>query len=130
MVNSTDVTAENFFSVLIKRFKEEQKQEHLSTLNSQEHKAPNASSPLPTILRTQNQLLEKIVNKSIPIAKKVPPSTSTVSSTTDSTQQNAMSYVDDEDMGNDYLNEEASGLRPLWNDTSAYSIINGNDVSD
>lgn len=135
-MNSTEITAENFFNALLKRFREDQKRlrEQKEMPNGSIGQTPKRVSLLPfqsgSAIDAENQRKD-----SSQIATSTSRDVNTPSSTSispiDSNQQNALSYVDDEDMVNDYDNVDGSGTRPLWNDTAAtFAILNDNDVNN
>lgn len=124
MVNNTEISAENFFSILLKRFREDKERENIKQEQATKL-APRIATMATVITSSQSSVVilrQKDLDAISTTATNLP-----LTASTSETNSNALSYVDDEDMGNDY---EASGSRPLWNDTASFSIINDNDVSD
>lgn len=151
-MNSTEISAENFFKTLYQRYQELQKTESaietkpletsskksslmLKRLVNPVTDAPSVTRPIVLnqfigqVIQTENDInfskfngtsdsKENLEATSIPNQKTQPQPMS----------QQQVSYVDDEDMENDYGETEASGgNKPNWNDTT---ILLSSDIDD
>lgn len=128
LANSTEISAENFFKNLFRRYQRLQRQEERErkllrkTLKSTE--PPNPSKPIEhkdievAELRSQNGTH----SADVPKLSSAP----TAATIVQSIEQN--SYMDDEDMMNDYDESESSGANRLpMNETSSAYIYDDND---
>lgn len=143
LINSTDITAEKFFNAVLKRYRDEQRRLR-EARRMQGKNIPTKANVLvlpteaiaPTINNAAkrrdsgNSATKQHSNGNDGRNADAIVSTITSTATTDAYQQNALAYMDDEDMVNDYDNSEGSAARPLWNDTAAaFAILNENDTN-
>lgn len=124
LVNNTEISAENFFSMLMKRFREDKEKE-----NAKQQQPDKLEPRIQTTATVSTSSQSSVVILRQKDLESISPTTTTTNLpiTASTTEINSSAYIDDEDMGNDY---EASGSRPSWNDTASFSIINDNEVSD
>lgn len=134
LMNSTEISAENFFSAILKRYREEQERlrQQTATNGQMVHTSSSLSTVSAHLAIAMNEYEGPPKETSRMGASRsddfIAP-TSTSVTPTESSQPNAMSYMDDEDMVNDYDNTEGSASRPMWNDTAAaFAILNENDI--
>lgn len=147
-MNSTEISAEHFFKTLYQRYQEHQRSESqtemkplvmsskksslmLKRLVNPVTEAPPTTRPnqFNQFIETENDInfsgFNGTSNPKVPVEATQNPNEKPQPQPMSSQQ---VSYVDDEDMENDYSETEASGAnKPNWNDTT---ILLNSDIDD